>query len=159
MNFKYFIGCLNLEEAKKVYKTKAKELHPDVSGKSDEEFKQLNSEYQYVTKHLPFPIKVNKTYQRPQQTYKKPNVKYSYTDTKIQSDLDKKAKILEFYNLYRDDKIKQGAVWLMFKSWCLENIYMIKEQDLQQIANLLKYQSGWVYYKKKECVDEKIFSV
>ena len=46
----YFRGIDGINEAKKIYKTLAKKLHPDVGG-SEEEFKLLNSIYNYVLEH------------------------------------------------------------------------------------------------------------
>lgn len=47
---KEFQGITGINEAKKVYKTLAKKLHPDVGG-SDEEFKILNSVYNDYIEH------------------------------------------------------------------------------------------------------------
>ncbi len=42
----HFVNLQGINEAKKIYKTLAKQLHPDVGG-TDEEFKLLNSIYTY----------------------------------------------------------------------------------------------------------------
>jgi len=45
-----FKGINGINEAKKIYKTLAKKLHPDVGG-SEEEFKILNSVYNHIIEH------------------------------------------------------------------------------------------------------------
>ena len=46
----HFKGVDGINEAKKIYKTLAKKLHPDVGG-SEEEFKLLNAIYNHVLEH------------------------------------------------------------------------------------------------------------
>ncbi|RBQ32300.1 hypothetical protein CRU92_00890 [Arcobacter sp. FW59] len=45
-----FKGVEGINEAKKIYKTLAKKLHPDVGG-TEEEFKLLNEIYNYLLEH------------------------------------------------------------------------------------------------------------
>lgn len=45
-----FSGVTGINEAKKIYKTLAKKLHPDVGG-NDEEFKILNTVYNHFIEH------------------------------------------------------------------------------------------------------------
>jgi len=45
-----FTGVTGINEAKKIYKTLAKKLHPDVGG-TDEEFKLLNEIYNNLIEH------------------------------------------------------------------------------------------------------------
>lgn len=45
-----FVNVSGINEAKKVYKTLAKKLHPDVGG-TEEEFKLLNEIYNYYIEH------------------------------------------------------------------------------------------------------------
>ena len=46
----HFINIKSINEAKKVYKTLAKQLHPDIGGDT-ESFKMLNSMYTYLIEH------------------------------------------------------------------------------------------------------------
>ncbi|MCT7471529.1 hypothetical protein N5T90_11665 [Aliarcobacter cryaerophilus] len=47
---KEFQGIEGINEAKKIYKTLAKKLHPDIGG-SEEEFKLLNEIYNHLIEH------------------------------------------------------------------------------------------------------------
>ncbi|MCT7565117.1 hypothetical protein N5T96_02065 [Aliarcobacter butzleri] len=47
---KEFQGVEGINEAKKIYKTLAKKLHPDIGG-SEEEFKLLNEIYNHLIEH------------------------------------------------------------------------------------------------------------
>jgi hypothetical protein len=162
MNFKYFVGCKNIEEAKKIYKAKAKELHPDISGKSDEEFKVLNSEYQHIKQHKSFPIKeckANSDSFTARYTKGKTNTVryYTYNTFTNEPENNKKEKVDTLLELVKLDKIKKGAVWIMFKEYCKKNGYKIKESNIKYIAGKLGYAEGWVYFTKEKCKADGIF--
>jgi len=153
MNFKYFQGCLNIDQAKKVFKTKAVELHPDTSGKSGEEFKVLNSEYQYIKQYHPFPIQERKV-----NSYTRSSFGSKAYDVKLDDESSKKLKVDGLITLMNVGKIKKGAVWLLFFDYCKDNNYKIKESNIKYIANKLGYEAGWVYYTKLKCEGESMFS-
>lgn len=52
-NFRYLATCATLDEAKKVYRQKAQELHPDRPNGSLLEMQQLNVEWDYIVKAKP----------------------------------------------------------------------------------------------------------
>lgn len=52
-DFRYLATCTTLEEAKKTYRQKAQELHPDRPAGSLVEMQQLNIEWDYIVKAKP----------------------------------------------------------------------------------------------------------
>jgi hypothetical protein len=56
VNFRYFVGCINLDQLKSKYKELAKRLHPDAGG-VHAEFVAMKAEYDEIATNNLFPVK------------------------------------------------------------------------------------------------------
>jgi curved DNA-binding protein CbpA len=157
--FKYLQYCTNKEEVKSKFKELALRFHPDRGGNVND-MQQLNSEYQFISKAnplLPISVPSKTTYTStftppPKQAPKQEEPVYK---APVILDWDSfKFMIDAMLDSIRQTKKAEASLYFNFVDFLILNKLKTSRKQLEYIAIVLKYKSGWAFYKEKELKEQ-----
>lgn len=160
MKINLFKGCKNLEDVKKLYKTKCKEWHPDINPDIDTKLiQELNAQYNYITKNkISYPIidiqsNIQTLVNDSNKNYKD-TVAYKYKQQikKTKEELDELIK--KNYSVVIKNNYKPISLYFKFLDYIKENNIKAEKSHFELIGKLLDYKSGWAYHKYEEYTQE-----
>jgi hypothetical protein len=149
-DFKYLNYCSTKEDVKAKFKELALQFHPDRGG-DVREMQQLNVEYQYINKVNPLlPIDKPVFTQRPQQP---PRPNTPPPPPPITNILD-----WETFKMVVDTMLVQiksagkseTSLYFNYIDFIIANNLKTSRKQLEYIAIVLKYKSGWAFYKEQD---------
>lgn len=149
MNLSYFVGCKSEVEAKKRYREKSKELHPDLNPTIDSKyFIELKDQFDYITSGIArFPIVENKQFNY--DKFAQADKDYDFKQEKKEVD-----PIIQVIDALRVKQLQKDyqKIWLFYsyRDYIQNSFLEFEIKHLKYIGKVLGYKDGWADIKYSE---------